>query len=112
MKGKLTIIKTDGSVHIEPLDKPSNLEKLQTAVGGSIQIVPMFETFNWSLDPTDVKKAVECVAFCNEEGKLHGLPFNRLATLLWSNFFDFPLRDILLGDVAIITGDEEFMKEL
>ena len=66
---------------------------------------------------------VPCVAFCNEDGKGRGLPINRRATLLWraaiSQHNDIPAtmipmlrEDFLVGDVAILVGDKEFMEAL
>lgn len=62
--------------------KPT-LRDLQNAVGGLIEGVPMDdESFT---------------AFCNEEGKLEGLPVNHAATR-----FTGIRGDVLMGDVVII----------
>lgn len=80
------------------------LEQLQAIVGGYIEAVPLFESFGGS----------PCVAFCNEEGKLIGLPYNDLATGLWhcAIGLEYPLDDALFGNVALIVGDAELIEAL
>lgn len=98
MNGTLTIIRPNGQREEATFTQALPLEALQTAVGGFIEIVPHFNTF-------EGKRAV---AFCNEEGKLHGLQHNTHATRLWLNRHG----DYLVGSIAIITGDAEFMEAL
>jgi len=98
---------------IYEFDRPIQLEELQAAVGGYIEPVPRFTTI-WD---DDAKLYVECVAFCNEEGKLDELPVNPVATALWNEAVSGPswrkpLADVLVGPVAIVFGDAEFMAEL
>jgi hypothetical protein len=85
---------------------PSVLSQLREVVGGYIEVVPRFSKF--ALDD----RTVTCVAFCNEMGKLHNLPYNMRATELWHTQLGFDPHDVLAGDVAIVWGDEEFMNEL
>jgi hypothetical protein len=101
MKGTMTIIKVDGSAELIELDRKPDLVDLQETVGGYIEIVPMFETFGGR----------ECVCFCNEEGKLDGLPVNIVATQHWVNQTG-PIDDFLVGNVVICQGDDEFMEAL
>lgn len=81
-----------------------DLKFLQDGVGGYIEIVPNFDTFLIE------GREFPCVAFCNEEGKLDGLPFNPLATQFWINCFNpeainrFP--DVLVGDVVVMFSDD------
>lgn len=71
-------------------------------VGGYIEIVPLFDTF----------QGEEAVACCNEEGKLDRLPVNTNATEAWWLAAGQPLDDFLVGDVVICQGDAEFMASL
>jgi hypothetical protein len=100
MKGKLTTIKATGKIEATDYIAPPGLDALQKAVGGYIEIVPGLITY----------EGADCVAFCNEEGKLNGLPFNEKATAAWQEAYGGPLGDVLLGDVAIVTGDNEFLE--
>lgn len=61
------------------------LEELQTFVGGYIQI--LYINNGWLM-------------VVNEEGKLHGLPINRTATLLYNQYLVFG-SDFICGDVLI-----------
>lgn len=104
MKGSITTIKADGTVEYLALDRPAALEELQAAVGGNLELVPLFDYY----------RGDECVVFCNEEGKLHGLPVNTRATEDWNLNLGIgnSLVDVLCGDVAVVQGDDEFMAEL
>lgn len=93
------------------VDQLPKLAFLQSAVGGYIETVPFWETYGDE----------PCLAFCNEEGKLLGLPYNDSATRAWHaafirtldhpmTFSEFIQRDQLAGPVVVITGDAEFMK--
>ena len=58
-----------------------------------------------------------CVAFCDENGKLTGLPMNMPATKLWDNAMRKAVGcgaspDFLVGDIAVVFGDEAFMEAL
>jgi hypothetical protein len=105
MKGKAIIIHTDGRTTKEEFSSTIPLEKFQGWVGGSIELVPYFTKF----------EGEACVAFCNEEGKLEGLPVNITATFAWARSLRRPvnaLGDVLNGPVVIVTGDAEFMEAL
>lgn len=103
MQGKLYVIKASGEVSEEALTNAPSLETLQSIVGGYIQIIPSFSTY----------RGAECVAFCNEEGKLDGLPVNRSASVAWQQAVGrFRIDDFLVGDVAVVCGDEELMADL
>ena len=95
------------------LTVPPDAETIQSIVGGWIELVPGFDTVD-----QDGGRA-RCVVFCNEEGKIRNLRFNEMATLLWhvalrhSNPNGPSLyKDYLAGDVAIVTGDDEFLASL
>lgn len=93
MQGTLTIITTGGVKTETALTLSPDLETLQKAVGGFIEVVPVR---SWNNKPA--------VIFCNEEGKNLGLPVNPHAPLL--------AGDQIVGDIAIIQGDAEFMAAL
>lgn len=100
MKGQLTVIKTNGEIVRTELTSPPGLEMLKKAVGGWIESIPYFEKF----------EGKPCVAFCNEEGKLDSLPFNGIASSLWAEAGI--TEDVLVGDVAIVTGDQDLLGAL
>jgi hypothetical protein len=111
VKGRLTIIPPQGAVSSKELAAPARLEDLQAGLGGGyIELVPGFTRY----------MGKPCVAFCDEEGKLNGLPYNVRASELWygqmadtfcSKDTGWPL-DVLVGPVVIVTGDAELMEEL
>ncbi len=110
MHGKAMIIPADvGSVREMVLDDPATpatLEILQKAVCGYLELVTGFHTIDRR----------SCAVFCNEDGKLKNLPINIRATELWDQALDgrsirLP-HDVLVGDVVVVTGDDEFMAEL
>ncbi len=97
------------------------LKDLQAAVGGYIEAVPYWDSFE--IDG----KTVRAVIWCNEEGKLRDppLPRNRYMTDLWEKFLqtkgmsrfsrqpDPPRElDYLVGCIAVIVGDDEFMETM
>lgn len=102
MNGKMTIIRTDGLVEIRTLDGQPKLEDLQAIVGGYIELVPLFGTW----------QGEEAAMFCNEDGKGSALPINRAATALWHGAAHGDTGDVLVGDVVIVSGDPGLMREL
>lgn len=103
MRGKMTVIGTDACEASVLLTAPPTLEQLQAAVGGHIEVVPLFTKYN----------GAECVAFCNEEGKLENLAPNLFAQMLWEHAVGGPIADdFLVGPIAIIEGDEELLRAL
>ena len=94
------------------LTAPPPLEDLQQRIGGYIQPVPHLKTI-------EVCGGVyQCVAFCNEEGKFKQMPFNRRATELWrlaierETEHEVHMRDILVGPLVVIVGDDELLGNL
>ncbi|MBI4339657.1 MAG: DUF3846 domain-containing protein [Chloroflexi bacterium] len=83
-------MKADGSVlDYPPARKQYTLKELQAAVGGSIEIAY----------PPDKRFLI----VVNEEGKLEGLPLNRLATELYGAD---PNWDYVVGDALVcLDGD-------
>lgn len=105
MKGTATIIKVDGTIEMHDYDgKVPDFKVLQGFVGGYIEMIPRFSTY----------QGKNCVAFCNEEGKLDGLEFNSAATQAWFQAMNVVSGggDFLVGNVVVLTGDKEFMRAL
>jgi hypothetical protein len=93
----------DTSLKWEELVAQPTLEQLQSGVGGSIELVPHFT----KLGPR------QCVAFCNEEGKIHGLKPNQLAHILWESSYGSAITtDYLVGPIVIIVGTPSFLSQL
>ena len=102
----------------EPVEKitdytaPIPLADLQAAVGGYIEIVPHFSTIELA------GKLHRCLVFCDEDGKRKQLPRNHHGDLLWSEALmtaglaDSPAPDFLVGSIAVVIGDDEFMAAL
>jgi hypothetical protein len=107
--GTIVILRSTGERAVFTVFDANVLKHLNAAVGGYIEQVPYFTRYQYHPD----SKPVECVAFCNEDGKLQGLPYNAIATHIWhSQTPDISNKDILVGDVAVVFGDEEFMQNL
>jgi hypothetical protein len=102
MHGRTTIIRVDGSAKHEEHTSMPGLEFWQKAVGGHIEMVPYWRKAHGE----------ECVVFCNEEGKMNGLPVNTVATEMWKRASKNPVDDYLVGDIVMVTGDAEFMAAL
>lgn len=103
MQGTLVTIKVDGTITREDVTEKVPLAKLQKAVGGYVEIVPGLTNY----------EGHRCVAYCNEDGKLDGLSFNREAHRLWEHSFgDVITKDYLVGDILIVYGDSAFMRSL
>lgn len=102
-KGMLTIINPDGQIISKAIDYTPKLDELQAAVGGHIEVVPYFDKYNGQ----------PCVVFCNEEGKLHGLPVNPVAKAAWEKAYGRRItEDFLVGRICIVCGDQALMDEL
>jgi len=108
MKGTIVSIHAEGMIERLDIDGPPELPALKVAIGGGyIEVVPGFERI--TLD--DGEHA--CVAFCDEDGKRKQLPVNRIATAAWwKQLAVNPGGDVLVGDVAVVFGDAEFMEQL
>jgi hypothetical protein len=107
---------------VEWMTHQPDLKFLQGAVGGYIQEIPLFNTIDFDGHIHD------CVAFCNEEGKVDGLEFNIQATRLWNAAMRriedkdgrllYPhglflpngeLSDVLVGTICVLIGDRAFL---
>lgn len=89
---KAMIIPADEAQPVR-FEELSGLEAMQKVVGGYIELVPM--TLNIAGTQHEVS------LFCNEEGKLEGLPLNRRATQMAGR--NLRPGDYLAGDV-FLTG--------
>lgn len=106
MRGTILAVNTDGTMSTRVVSDPGVLIHLRAIVGGHIEIVP-----GWDHILLDgVRRS--CVAFCNEEGKLLDLPINHRATDMWYGCLGGPVADYLCGNIAVVWGDAEFMREL
>ncbi len=82
-------VKTTGEVTELDLSSDS-LNKLQTAVGGWVQAIDL---------------ASDLSMWCNEEGKLTGLPHNPYAQYMWDKVFGAH-TDYLVGDIVLTGGTD------
>jgi Domain of unknown function (DUF3846) len=88
-------IKADGSIDIvQPKHgKEFTLQELQGFVGGHIELVPITPGVYGLVTITD-----QDLMFCNEEGKLQGLPHNLTASVM-SQYFP---NDFVVGNVIVV----------
>jgi hypothetical protein len=115
MKGTFTVIKADGNSATQPVVVTPKYEMIKDGLnGGWLELVPLFDRY----------KGERCVVFCDEEGRLNGLPRNPIATALWhacirARGLD-PMRvltppdaiDGLVGPIVIISCDEELLRDV
>ncbi len=104
MQGELVIISPDGTMSRRVLANPEHYKDLTKAVGGGIELVSGFTSF----------EGKTCDMYVNDESVLRGMPKNQAATELWWSQLDDSRRlanalSILHGPVAIVTGDDEFI---
>ena len=89
MSKKALQIKTTGEVVAIDITADS-LEYLQTAVGGWVQAIDI---------------ATDMTMWCNEEGKLIGLPHNPYAQFMWDKAFGAH-TDYIVGDIVLTGGTD------
>lgn len=82
-------VKTSGEVTELDLTSDS-LTTLQTAVGGWVQAIDL---------------ASDLSMWCNEEGKLTGLPHNPYAQFMWDKVFGAH-TDYIVGDIVLTGGTD------
>lgn len=95
MSGFIVVIPYDRRARRYRARMHPSLRRLQWIVGGSIEAVPHWTSF----------QGTDCVAYCNEEGKLEHLPINHVATAAWhhqAGLLSHP--DWLCGHVVVIVG--------
>lgn len=105
-KGTIVAINMDGTTTSQDVSDPNILGHLRRIVGGHMEVVPLWDRFRWE----EVDR--RCVVFCNEEGKLDGLGVNERATAMWYACMGGPANDYLVGNIAVVFGDLEFMSEI
>lgn len=118
MKGTILSIDHDGSENVMAVEGEPTLDPLKDAIGGGyLEAVPGFTTFEWGGEMHD------CVVFVDEDGRRKELPFNVTASKLWHQalrrsghpgLFDASGNavDFLVGRIAVVFGDAEFMAAL
>lgn len=94
----LISIHPNGRVEMQVQRRQIRLEQIQKVCGGSIQEVPYMRRFLSFSRGT---------AYCNEEGKLHDLPYNEAATEAWRACLGDGLDDVLCGTVAFCCRTDE-----
>jgi hypothetical protein len=93
---KVVKVSTDSTIEILDLDAPvGSLAVLQAAVDGYVQAVDLNESMT---------------LWCNEEGKMVGLPRNDFATRMWEKRFG--ATDIIVGNAVFTGGVNEEGKTL
>ena len=90
---KFAVIKTTGEIDFQDVSSEGEYDFLSGTVGGWIQSVFLRNDFE------------DFTLWCNEEGKLNGLPFNVLATDLWEN--SYGKTDMIVGNVVITGGSDD-----
>jgi hypothetical protein len=86
-----TALQVTTTGEVTELDLASDsLNKLQTAVGGWVQAIDL---------------ASDLSMWCNEEGKLTGLPHNPYAQYMWDKVFGAH-TDYLVGDIVLTGGTD------
>ena len=103
-KNYLVAIPVDGGrIMVEELTAQPTLEQLRHGVGdGDIEVVPRFSKLFGRA----------CVAFCNEDGKLKGLPINHPANVLWRLSAGPIDNDILVGPICVVIATPKFLRDL
>lgn len=103
--GQLLVISVDGTRTVTAITGRSpTLEELQSGVGGYIEVIPFFSTI-------EMDDGIHtCIALCNEEGKIRGLPPNPVAQTLWEATVGRKItEDYLVGPVIIAFGSPEWL---
>jgi len=104
-KKYLIAVQPDGTITKTDIDKAPSLEDLKEIVGGFIEMIPYFTSYDGE----------HCVAFCNEYGKLPhvNLPRNEPAQILWERAYGgIIVEDYLVGPIAIVVGPPQFLNRL
>lgn len=90
---KFAVIKVDGGVELHEVSAEAEGDFLSEAVGGWFQSVPL---------RAELK---DYWLWCNEEGKIIGLPMNPVATGLWT--ISYGPSDIIHGNIVITGGVDD-----
>lgn len=113
MKGTVIIVRPDGQITGADFERALQLDDLKQATGnGSVEVVPFFDSVDFA------GRVMLCAAFCDEDGKRKGLPINQIAIDMWERALErsgrqgVEGRDYLVGDIAVVIGDDEFLAAL
>jgi hypothetical protein len=111
MKGGILIVRPNGDIEQRELSQPPSGQELHDIVDGYIEVVPSW--YNVRIDDT----VMRCVAFCDEDGKNTGKQLNEKATQMWDEALQrhgnaLLWRDHLVGDIAIVWGDNALLAAL
>ena len=117
MRGTMLVFQPHSVPQVREFSQPPTLEEVQAVVGGDLQLVPGFRTIRYG----DV--VMDCFALCDANGTHKGLATNNLATIAWKEALRRAIdaglwrsevmpTDPLVGSVAVLFGDREFMDAL
>jgi hypothetical protein len=111
MKGGILIVRQNGVIEQRDLSQPPSGQELHNIVDGYIEVVPSW--YDVPVGPTKMR----CVAFCDEDGKNTGKQLNEKATQMWDEALQrlgnsLLGRDYLVGDIAIVWGDNALLAAL
>ncbi|MGZ3218451.1 hypothetical protein [Paracoccus sp. T5] len=97
MPGHLIIIPVDGRMQVQQIERRPDLKMLQKAVGGHIQLVPLFDCY------VTAKGIQPCVAYCNANER-GDQAVNLQATERWRGAWPEFGGNRLYGPVVILAG--------
>lgn len=110
MRGTMLIYRPRGAgASIIPLSKPLDHEEMGKIVAGFLELVPGFDIVRYG------DRDQPCVAFCNEDGiRLQLMPNLHASHAWWFALQNKKLvgGELLMGNVIVLFGDQEFMEEL
>jgi len=117
MHGTLLVFQPYGVPQVREFSHPPSQEEVQAVVGGDLQVVPGFRTIRYGA------VVMDCVALCDAKGNLEDLAMNNLATIAWKEALRRAIdaglwrsevmpTDPLVGTVAVLFGDPEFIDAL
>ena len=114
MRGTMIVIHPSDkdALDVHQFGRAITLDELKAGIGGGyLELVPGFTTIGVA------GVVMDCVAFCDEDGKRKELPLNQAATQFWQVALErkgvrLALPDQLVGNIAVVFGDREFMDSL
>ena len=117
MHGTLLVFQPHALPQVRECSQPPSLEVVLAVVGGDLQVVSGFRSIRYC------NMVMDCVALCDAKGNLEDLAMNNLATIAWKEALRRAIdaglwrsevmpTDPLVGTVAVLFGDPEFMDAL